>query len=512
TSNTLTAYVMKTGKPLLSDSNQYEEMIACGKLSRFGSNTPQSVWLGVPLKIEDKVIGAMVVQNYINPNLYLKKDVQLMEFVSSQVATAIDKKRTEEILRQSQQEFSDLFDNSPEALVYLDENSNIVNINPRFAELFGYTLEEVKGRNLNDGMIHPPDNLEEGNKLDKVAASKGYFNYESIRKKKDGTLFPVLISGSNIIIDAQRKGIIGSYLDITERKKTEKALKESHKMFSSLFNSGPEALVYTDENSNIVNINPRFTKLFGYALEEIKGRNIDDGMIHASDLLEEGKKLTEGSLKKDFYCETIRKKKNGTLFPVAISGSQVLIEGQFKGLIASYQDISERKKLEDKLKRLAHYDNLTTACNRGYGLALLDQQIKLAKRNKSSLLLVYIDLDDFKKINDNFGHKEGDKVLRNICQLFKYTLREIDIVTRMGGDEFLLILPDSSIKDIPNIEGKLTRALNKMNKKSAKNYRISFTLGFSCYDPKEPRNIDELIHLADKRMYKEKKIKKTLEE
>ncbi|PJC34079.1 hypothetical protein CO048_01345, partial [Candidatus Roizmanbacteria bacterium CG_4_9_14_0_2_um_filter_35_15] len=103
----------------------------------------------------------------------------------------------------SQQEFANLFNNSPEALVYLDPKGNILNINPRFTELFGYTLEEVKGRNINEGMIHPPNKIEEGKGLDKIALSKGYFNYETIRKKKDGTLFPVSISGSNISTDSK---------------------------------------------------------------------------------------------------------------------------------------------------------------------------------------------------------------------------------------------------------------------------------------------------------------------
>jgi len=310
----LTCYVIRNKRSLLLNYDKIKKLNKNGELLNPGAITKDIFWFGVPLKVGDKVIGVMAVQSYTNPHLYSEKDTNLLEFVSSQVATAIERIKSEEELRQSQQEFSDLFNNSPEALVYLEDNHNIIKINPRFTELFGYTMEEVKGRNLNDGMIHPADKLEEGNKLDQTALFKGYVNYESIRKKKDGTLFPVSLSGSNIIIDAQRKGIIGSYLDITERKKTEKALEESQKMFSSLFESSPEALVYTDDNSNVININPRFTEIFGYTLEDIKGRNIDDGMIHTPDLLEEGKKITEEALKKDFYGETIRKKKDGTLF------------------------------------------------------------------------------------------------------------------------------------------------------------------------------------------------------
>jgi len=383
TSNTLTTYVIKTGQSLLNDSNQYKEMISQGILSPMGSTTDKSVWLGVPLKIEGKVIGVMTVQSYTNPELYSEGDIKIMEFVSEHVATAIQRKLAEETIRKSQQEFASVFHSSPEALVYLDEKSNIINISPRFTELFGYTLEEIKGRNINEGFIHPPGKIEEGENLDKIALSKGYFNYETIRKKKDGTLFPVLISASDIIINGQLKGGIGSYIDITERK-----------------------------------------------------------------------------------------------------------------------------KLEKELEKLAHFDTLTGCCSRGYGLDLLEQQIRMAKRKKTPILLSYLDVDNFKYINDVFGHKEGDMVLKETVKLFKLTLREVDIICRIGGDEFLLIFPDNSLNNAPLIRKRLSKNLEKLNQKLAKPYKIDFSIGLSCYDPSNHLSIEELIKIADENMYEEKKKKK----
>jgi len=366
TSNTLTTYVIKRGQSLLNDSNQYKEMISQGILSPMGSTTDKSIWLGVPLKIEGKVIGVMTVQSYTNPELYSEGDIKIMEFVSEHVATAIQRKLAEEAVRESQQEFASLFHSSPEALVYLDSKSNILNVNPRFTELFGYTLEEIKGRNLDNGMIHP------------------------------------------------------------------------------------------------------------------------------SDKIEEGKLLTKKSLEGYFYFETIRKKKDGTLFPVAISGSQVIIDGQLKGLIGIFQDITERKKMEEELKRLAHFDVLTGCCGRRYGLNLLEQQIKTAKRKKTPVLLLYLDVDDLKYINDTFSHQEGDKVLREAVKLFKSTLREVDSICRIGGDEFLLIFPDSSLDDASLIKERLSKNLEKLNQKIAEPYKIDFSIGLSCYNPANPLSIDEL--------------------
>jgi len=383
TANTLTAYVIKNGQPLLNDNNQYKEMVNQGILSPWGSTTPQSIWLGVPLKIEDKTIGVMAVQSYTNPHLYSEKDIKLLEFVSSQVATALERKKAEETLQKSQQEFASLFMNSPEALIYVDEKSTILNINPRFTKLFGYTLEEIKGKNINEGFIYPPDKIKEGKNLDKIASSKGYFHYETIRKRKDGTLFPVSISGSNIKID-----------------------------------------------------------------------------------------------------------------------------GQIKGLTATYIDITERKRLEKKLEKLAHFDVLTGCYARGYGLSLFERQMKSAQRHKTSILLLYVDLDVLKYINDTFGHKEGDKVLKEAAKFFKSTLREVDIICRMGGDEFLLIFPDSSLNDVPLIKERITNKLKELNENLNKPYKISFSIGLSCYNPSNPLSIEELIKIADEKMYEEKKKKK----
>ena len=419
-----------------------------------------------------------------------------------------ERKKAEETLRKSQQEFASLFHSTPEALVYLDENSNILNINSLFTELFGYTLEEVKGRNIDDGIIHSPDKMKEGKWLTKKSL-KGHFYFETIRKKKDSTLFPVAISGSQVIIDGQLKGMIGIFQDITERKKTEETLQKSQQEFASLFNSSPEALVYLDEKGNIIDINPRFNELFGYTLEELKGKNINEGMIHPPNKVEEGKNLDKIALNKGYsHYETIRKKKDGTLFPVSISVANIKIDGQIKGLIGTFLDITERKILEEKLEKLAHYDVLTGCCSRGHGLALLEQQINTANRKKTPIMLFYLDMDKFKYINDTFGHEEGDMVLKEGVKLFKSTLRKNDIICRMGGDEFLLIFLESFLNNAPLIRERLNKNLKKLNQKLAKPYEIDFSIGFSVYDPSNPLSMEKLIKIADENMYEEKKKKK----
>jgi len=418
------------------------------------------------------------------------------------------RKEAEKKLRKARKMFASLFNSSPEATLYHDKEGRIININSRFTEIFGYTLKEIRGRNINEGMIYPEGKIEEGERLSKKVL-KGVTNYETVRKRKDGTLIPVIISASPVIIDGMPQGIIVLYRDITERKKAEEALLKSQHELAGVFRSSPEAMVYLDEKSSIININPRFTELFGYTLEEIKGRNINEGFIHPLDKIEEGEKLDKTALSEGYFnFESIRKKKDGTLFPVSISGSNIVIDGQLKGMIGTYVDITKRKKMEGELEKLAHFDTLTGSCNRGYGMNLFKEQVKLAQRKKYLLLLAYIDIDKFKYINDVFGHKEGDIVLKEVVNLFKSTLREIDIICRMGGDEFLLIFPDSSLDDAPLIRERLNKNLEKLNQSLNKSYKIGFSIGLSYYNPSNPLSIEELIKIADENMYKEKKKKK----
>ena len=418
------------------------------------------------------------------------------------------RKEAEKKLRKARKMFASLFNSSPEATLYHDKEGRIININPRFTELFGYTPEEMIGKKIDEGMIYPANKIKEGKILTQKAFN-GFSDYETIRKKKDGTLVHVFISSAPVIIDKEPQGTIALYRDITERKKTEEALRESQQEFAGLFSNNPEALVYIDEKGTIININPRFTELFGYTLEEIKGRNLNDGMIHPPDKIEEGRELDKTALSEGYFnFESIRRKKDGTLFPVSISGSNIIIDGKIKGVMGTYIDITERKKMEEELEKLAHFDILTGCCRRGYGLDLLEQQIKTAKRKKTPVLLFYLDVDDFKCINDTFGHKEGDMVLKEGVKLFKSTLREIDIICRMGGDEFLLIFPDSSLDDAPLIRERLSKNLEKLNQKLDQSYKINFSIGLSYYNPVNPLSIDELIRIADENMYEDKSKKK----
>ena len=411
----------------------------------------------------------------------------------------------EKTLSDNKEKYRILVELAADGILIETVEGRILECNTAGAKIYGYTKEEMMNLTLVDLV---PEEF--AKTLPQVISEKetthGIF-LPRISKKKDGTIFPTEVASKIVNIGGKPK-LIAYIRDITERKKAEKKLRKARKMFTNLFNSNPEAVLYHDKEGRILNINPRFTKLFGYTLGEIKGKNIDSGIIHPPNKLGEGEKLTKKSLEGYLNFETIRKKKDGTLFPVAISISNIVINGKLKGGIGTYIDITERKKMEQELERLAHYDVLTGCYSRGHGLALLEQQIKIANRKKMPITLFYLDIDRFKYINDTFGHQEGDKVLKEAVKFFKLTLRKVDIICRLGGDEFLLILSDTSPEKAPQIRGRINKNLKKLNQKLAKSYKINFSIGLSHYNPFNPLSIEELIKIADENMYEEKKKKK----
>ena len=390
-------------------------------------------------------------------------------------------KNIEKTFLKSQQEFASLFKSNPEALVYLNEKGIILDANFRFCELFGYSLKEIKGKNLDDGMIHTSDKIKEGKKLS-VKGLEGYLNYETIRKKKDGTLFPVSISATPLVVDGQTKGEIGIYIDITERKQNEilqQVLYNISKAANSNISLDQLYPLIHKELGTIIDTTNFFIALFSegkdkvlfpyYVDERVKTpvkEKDTSGMLSAyigktkKSLLVNFKQIkkmvAQGKLimsKLGFFTDEsqwlgvplkVEDKVIGNMVVQTYNNPNLYSEKDIQLMeFVSFQVATaiERKRMEEELKKLAHYDPLTGTYNRGYGLELLQRQVKLANRNRTSFLLAYTDLDNLKKINDEFGHEEGDKAIVQTANLFQAILREVDIIICMGGDEFLSVFP-----------------------------------------------------------------------
>ncbi len=292
-----------------------------------------------------------------------------------------------------------------------------------------------------------------------------------------------------------------------------KNLQESEEKLSYVLLATNDGIWDNNFESGKLYKSDRYYEMLGYNPGEITiTPKVFEELLHPEDkknFLQRSQECIEGKTK-DYSAEFRLKTRSGKWKWILGRGKVVSRDSTGKAIrfLGTHVDISQQKEAEEKLGKLARIDSLTGCNNRRYGLEMLDRQIKLSYRSKSPLLLAFLDIDGFKAINDNFGHDEGDRVLKEVVKLFKSTLREIDIICRMGGDEFLLIFPDSSLQDASLIKERINKNLTKLNHSLKKPYKIELSVGFSCYDPVNPQPMDELIRVADKKMYNQKKNKK----
>lgn len=333
---------------------------------------------------------------------------------------------------------------------------------------------------------------------------------ERINTKADGGAFYVEITASPL------HGPTGEIVagveilrDITERKLVETRLKESEEKYRTVFEESKDIIFITSVDGNIVDISPPASKLFGYAMDELIGMNIHGLCVNPSCHFEFQKGIEQHGFVKDY--EVKMRKKDWSEMDCVITASSRKTNGDniigYQGII---RDITAQKAMEEKLTSMLVNDELTGLLNRRGFFEFAPKQLKLCCRNSSEAVLLFADLDDLKKINDEMGHQEGDMALIDIATALKETFRETDSVARIGGDEFVVLMPESTKSHIDAAADRLQKRLNTLNADGKRRYKLSLSIGRAYYDSEQPCSIDELISRADKSMYEQKKNRKKL--
>ncbi len=175
------------------------------------------------------------------------------------------------------------------------------------------------------------------------------------------------------------------------------------------------------------------------------------------------------------------------------------------------QELTVRIKhaeLQEHLRELSITDELTGLSNRRGFFAFAQQQIKQVRRSGERLVLLYADLDNLKTINDSQGHLAGDRALADTAQILRETCRDSDIIARMGGDEFAVILVNATGASVDAVQGRLAKRLQEYNSRKDASFRLSVSLGIAVFNPDQPASVDELVREADSKMYEEKQRKR----
>lgn len=292
---------------------------------------------------------------------------------------------------------------------------------------------------------------------------------------------------------------------------TKREIEEMSRNYEMILDAAANGICGVNENQHISFVNPAALKMLGYSQEEMIDKNYHD-IFKASKPGTEDFDVDccpffqESEPKVSFHYDELRfLRHDGTSFPVDCRSTPILESNRVTGAVLVFQDVTERQQAAELIRYMANHDSLTSLPNRNYCNKRIPQAISLAKRQGRIICLLFIDLDRFKPINDNYGHAVGDNVLLQVAERLKEMLRASDSVCRLGGDEFVILLESTqSIEGAEYVAKKTIEILNEPIEVEGHRHSIGASIGISIY-PMDCQDANTMLRHADIAMYEAKK-------
>jgi diguanylate cyclase (GGDEF)-like protein/PAS domain S-box-containing protein len=401
-----------------------------------------------------------------------------------------------------------MLDSLGEGLYVIDRQGHCEFINPVALEILGLTRQEIVGKDQHrlfhhhrpDGSPYPNSECPIYLTLHDGRQRRG----EEWFFRKNGEGFPVRYSVTPLR-DRRNEGAVVAFHDISDSRKADEQMRISAIAFET-----QEAMLVTDAAKRIIRVNRAFTEITGYTVDEVIGQTPAVFKSGHHDYGFYGEMWASLKAHGNWRGEIWNRRKNGEVFPEWLSITAVRnAEGQISHFVASYLDLTQRKEAEEQIQFLAFYDPLTHLPNRRLLNERLEKALLAGARHRRYAALLFIDLDNFKMLNDSMGHAIGDLLLREVAQRLSNSIRANDTVARQGGDEFVILLEELSqdihgaIAQIKLIAHNMLEALDKPYQFGDVSYHCTASIGAVPFmDTGE--TVESLLKSADMAMYKAK--------
>jgi len=385
--------------------------------------------------------------------------------------------------------------------VFSIENGLVVYANQALATLIECPLDEILQQSFSRFVFHEDLEKVVGYYQARLQGEDVPHEYEFRMLSKQGNAIDVRINvGVSVAKDGLRTSI-GTVKDLRETKRTMRDLARSQHDIESILDNMPDVFYRTDLQGLITLMSPSCEEVLGYAADEMIGRPLASFYCTPSEREKILNALQEGKGQAR-HVEACLTHKNGANVWISTNAYMRLDEnGQNIGVEGIARDISARKELEEKLTTFARIDDLTQVYNRRYFYEEAEKLLMLAHRYQRPAAVLMLDLDRFKQVNDTYGHRGGDEVLKHFAQICRDTIRETDIVGRTGGEEFAILLPeterDSALLLAERIRSSVASATLKLNE-SILFYSVSIGV---AVNNSEKAPIEELLSQADEALY-----------
>ena len=419
-----------------------------------------------------------------------------------------ERKQVEEALRDSEKRYRRLFESAKDGILILDaDTGKVVDVNPFLIQLLGYSYDELHGKHIWE--IGVFKDIAASKEAFKTLQNNEYIRYEHLPlENHDGKPIDVEFV-SNVYLVDHTKVIQCNIRDITERKQVEKQLKELSLRNEAILAAIPDIIMEVDNNKIYTWANQAGIQFFG---EDVVGKEAAFYFEGEQDTYDTVSPLFTG-FEDIIYLESWQRRKDGQKRLLAWH-CHVLKDnnGQVTGALSSANDITTRKHVEEALKEsenkyreLSIIDDLTQLYNSRYFYHQLKMEMDRADRYGHPLTLLLLDLDDFKQFNDAYGHIEGDQVLMRLGQVVKRCLRQTDSAYRYGGEEFTILLPETTDRGCVMTAERIRTEFKKeiFSVVPGQDVHVTVSIGLAQYKPQE--DMKAFVQRVDRLMYKAKK-------
>jgi diguanylate cyclase (GGDEF)-like protein/PAS domain S-box-containing protein len=390
----------------------------------------------------------------------------------------------------------EVLDTSPVPFIITDIVRGTVRYaNPRAAAVIDLSPAALVGRSALDFYVDPLERASVSRELELA----GKVENAVVRlKTANGWPFWALLSAQRIVFESESCALVG-FSDITAQKVAEAAVRRSEQGIRALFSAAPVAMALIRvEDSIALFANGRCADLFAIPVDEIPGQRAPDFYVNPADRDRvRARSFQEGMID----GEVIRmKRRNGEEFWALLSTRMIEFEGE-AALLVGISDVTEQKVLEERLRDLATKDELTGIYNRRHFIELAEIELSRSRRKTAPTSLAMLDIDHFKLVNDHFGHAVGDRALIEVAQAMKETLRVSDVSARLGGEEFVVLLPETALEGALAVTERLREQIGKAEIPvgDGRLARITVSAGVAELDFTE--GLEALLKRADDALY-----------
>jgi diguanylate cyclase (GGDEF)-like protein/PAS domain S-box-containing protein len=324
-------------------------------------------------------------------------------------------------------------------------------------------------------------------------------------RRKSGEVFPAQIFIVPITLH-DTPCLLTMMMDITDRKQAEEKLRETHDALQTIIHSSPLAILALDPEDRVTMWNPAAEAMFGWPDKQVLGQvnpTVPENKV------KEYEALRQATLNGMAFSnlDTLRMKKDGAQFPVSVSVAPLRgQQSQVIGRLHIIADSTERKKLQEELRQQATTDELTKVSNRRYFIELANSEIKRALRLRRPPSVALIDIDHFKQINDTYGHAAGDQALVGFTQICQRQIRQIDVFARFGGDEFVVLLPETNQEQAYEVIERIRSTLMAQPLElDGKPVPITISSGIASLSS-DQESFEMLLNQADQALYHAKEL------